>query len=137
MSLYTLLFQIREGVAAAWPLAAVSTLILAISARVARNRDPRADLRLWRDAIVALFAPLSLPIWATLTSAAEKNRNGAFPWASTILALLALLAILLCLRLLYRGRARWYLFLPVTISVVVACYLGLFLGAMQIVDDWV
>lgn len=59
------------------------------------------------------------------------------PWASTVLGLLALFALVLVLRVLYRGRARWYLFLPVALVVVLACSLGLLVGAMQIVDDWV
>ena len=133
----TFLFQLREGVGASWPLTTVSAVVLAISARVTRERDAQADLRLWRDACVALLAPLLLPVWSTLTSAAEKNRHATFPWASSVLFLLALLAIVLALRVLYRGRATWLLFLPVTISVLVACFLGLFVGVMQIVDDWV
>ena len=102
-----------------------------------RRRDAAADLGLWRQATLALALPLLLPLWAALAAGVEKDGRAPFPWATIILGIFAAVAMFAALRLLYRGRTRWYVFLPVVVTVVVACLVGLFVGGMQIVDDWV
>ena len=130
-------WQVREGVGRVWPLALISVAILAASATWIRRRDTGADLRVWREAAIALVLPLLLPLWAALASGVEKNGRAPVPWATIVLGLLAAVAMSAALRVLYRGRARWYVFLPLAVTVVVACLAGLFVGGMQIVDDWV
>jgi hypothetical protein len=135
--LNTFYWQLSQGVGLVWPFALASGLILGATAWRTRRHDPVADLRLWRHALISLGLPLLLPAWAALAAGVEKNGHAPFPWATSILCLLALMALATAFRTMYRGRSHWYVFLPTLISVGAACFLGVFAGFMEIVDDWV
>ena len=131
----TLAFQIREGIGSVWPLMVGSGAIVALAA-ITLRRD-RTALSLFARGVVALAAPWSLPLWATLTAGVEKGGRAPVPWASLTLFGLALGAVGLAILSLHRGRRYWYVFVPIVITVSVASFLGAFVGVMEIVDDWV
>ena len=133
--LSTLGFQIREGIGLAWPLMLGSCSILLVAGIVMR-RDRRALWLLGRG-VMSLVVPWSLPLWATLTAGVEKGGHAPFPWASLVLFALSIGSLGFAVTNLYRGRRHWYVFLPIAITVAYACFLGAFVGGMQIVDDWV
>jgi hypothetical protein len=134
-ALDTLAFQVREGVGSVWPLMVGSGAILVVAA-IAMRRD-RAAIALFGRGALALIGPWSLPLWATLTAGVEKGGRAPVSWASFVLFGLGIGALGLAIASLYRGRRYWYVFVPLVITVFVACFLGLFVGVMQIVDDWV
>jgi hypothetical protein len=131
------LWLAKEGVFNAWPGAALSAALLLVSAIVARRASPEVSLAAWRNAALVMLSPIGLPIWASLTFGVEHNNARGFGWASSGLLALALGAVVAAILVLRQGRRYWWAFLPMALTVVIAAFLGLFIGGMAIADDWV
>ena len=131
------LWLAKEGVFNAWPGAAVSAALLIASAVVARRGSREASLAAWRNAALVMLSPIVLPIWASLTFGVEHNNATGFGWASSGLVALGLGAVVAAILVLRQGRRYWWAFLPMVLTVVIAVFLGLFVGGMAIADDWV
>ena len=121
----------------AWPGAAVSAAVLMASAIVARRASRQVSLAAWRNAALVMFSPIGLPMWASLTFGVEHNNATGFGWASSVLLALGLGAVVAAILVLRQGRRYWWAFLPMVVTVVVAVFLGLFVGGMAIADNWV
>ena len=107
------------------------------SAVIARRASREASLAAWRNAALVMLSPIGLPIWASLTFGLEHNNTTGFGWASSVLLALGLGAVVAAILVLRQGRRYWWAFLPMVLTVVIAVFLGFFVGGMAIADDWV
>lgn len=132
-----MLWLAEQGVFSAWPGTALSVALLIASALAARRANPQVSLAAWRNAGLVMLSLIALPIWASLTYGVEHDHTTGVRWASSVLVALGLGAIVASILVLREGRRYWWAFLPVVLTVVVAAFLGIFVGGMAIADDLV
>jgi hypothetical protein len=119
-----------------WPFYGVALLVVAANWILTWDNVPPDQPRyVWL--VGTLAAPLSLPVWASMTFGLEQGaRPGAIGWASAVLTVLALGCWLLAGFTMWRWRRRWFVAAPAVLAALVAAPLAWIVGAMAIVNDW-